>query len=1285
MKPTFLKARPQTAIIRSKTNQHRYLCFVDGKIRSFVTHEKDFLFNLAALFGQLNAGRIGTIALSVASFLMLASPLAQALPTGYDAVAGDVQFSNPSANTLNVVSNSSKAIVNYQTFNVAGHETVNFLLPSASSSILNRVIGGNPSEILGTINSNGNVFIVNQMGIIFGAGSQINVNSLFASTLTISNSDFLNGNLTFGRAPVNSGAVVNDGTINVNAGGFAILASGAVHNNGSINASLGQVHLAVGDKISLALDNNILADVTVDQSLQQAVTHYHDAISNTGSIKADGGLVSLEAQVKDSFYNRIVNNTGEIQALSVAENNGVIELLGRSDNGNALVNNTGKIDVSGTQNAPNAGTIHADGNYLISSGQILAEGQDQGKGGNIHLTSTQGTQLSSGSITSARGAGANSHAGKVIVWSDKNTYFNAGATLDVSGGSVSGNGGFTEVSGKDTVFFNGLAKGNAVNGKGGSILIDPTDIRITSTGPNSDLTTLISSPDGTLARADANVHSGETRLDPATMSGFDNIALEASQDIHVDSAINLTGMTNSGSEALTLRAGRHININDDITTHGGDLFFYADHAFTGAPSDGVGNINIAAGATLATTGSGADGGEVILRAADVDIQGTIDAGNAEVNLEPQGNQDVYVGGGAVAGAFSVDASELANISGDLVDIGDATETGNLYLNGNLDGTAELSGLTEIGLISGGNIVGNNYSISNIDLLLETTSGNVTNDGTTTGSAIDTAIGDLELQTVSGTVKLNELDDITLSDAMNPWDIGTGTVTITAGNDITVAGEITGNGGRLNLNSDTNITISDNITVTDQAYTADNDNNASGAFTLDAGSTLTSDGSVTITADDVDIQGNIDTSSSPEGQVALIPSTSIAIGIGAAGGQPFHVSTAELRNIQSDSVSIGDESIAGGLTVNGNLSNAAGGALEFIETLILGNNDDITTAGVGDTVTAEELWFLSGNGDVGSSGNPFDINVDFLSVRIAGDAHLDEVNAVVLNDEEEGFAANLTLDAGSSIRVGTFDATNSINLIANDHILYALPDGADPALPPELTAPTIHLEAGGYIGSRTNPIGVFGFNTLEVGASGTGPDGYSVSLHGDITSASQMTRLGTIPGNIFLNLPPAPSTPVQQTVNTVVGPATSSVSGAGSTSSGGSTSASSSTGSTSSGSSDSGGSSVNIGGASTSNMVVSGSTIESSPPPVDSSGVSGGTSTDMGGGSTGTIEAPSSSGADSFDSSNTGGDSSGSTPTGDSDSGSNGQSEGSNSDQSSDSSESSDDSSRQDDENHSPPN
>jgi filamentous hemagglutinin family protein len=184
---------------------------------------------------------------------------AWALPSGAQVTQGTASLQVQG--TVLTVTNSVGTVIHWDQFSIAAGETARFVQPSASSQVLNRVIGGNPSQILGSLESNGQVFLLNANGIAFGRGSQVNVAGLVASTLKLDDADFLAGRLNFGSlsgtAPGTSplvvpGAVQQQGTIQTPSGGFVYLLAPQVENTGIIRVAEGKVLLAAGHKVSIA-------------------------------------------------------------------------------------------------------------------------------------------------------------------------------------------------------------------------------------------------------------------------------------------------------------------------------------------------------------------------------------------------------------------------------------------------------------------------------------------------------------------------------------------------------------------------------------------------------------------------------------------------------------------------------------------------------------------------------------------------------------------------------------------------------------------------------------------------------------------------------------------------------------------------------------------------------------------------------------------------------------------------------------------------------------------------
>lgn len=264
------------------------------------------------------------------------------LPTGGAIVAGSGTISQ-SGSTMTVNQTTGSMVANWQSFSIGAGGTVNFVQPSASAVALNRVVGNSASNIYGTLTANGKVYLVNPNGILFAPGSQVNVGGLVASTLNMSDSDFMNGKYVFAKNG-NAGAVINQGS--VTAGDHAVFIGLQVKNEGTVAALV--VGLAAGDKVSLDFSGDKLLNVTVDTAAAGS------SVTNSGTITAPGGLVLMTTGTMDALLNTVVNNTGVIRAQTVASESGVIKLIG------STANVSGTLDAS----APQGG----DGGFIETSG-----------------------------------------------------------------------------------------------------------------------------------------------------------------------------------------------------------------------------------------------------------------------------------------------------------------------------------------------------------------------------------------------------------------------------------------------------------------------------------------------------------------------------------------------------------------------------------------------------------------------------------------------------------------------------------------------------------------------------------------------------------------------------------------------------------------------------------------------------------------------------------------------------------------------------------------------------
>ena len=288
---------------------------------------------------------------SMAAALMLGyGSLALAGPTGGTVVAGQANIGGAPGSTV-INQGSQNAVINWANFNINKGESVQFVQPNSNAVALNRVLGNDGTTILGKLSANGKVFIVNPNGILFGQGASVNTAGLVASTLDISNADFMSGNYKFSGN--GSGRVLNQGSISA-PGGYVALLGANVSNEGTINARLGSVALAAGNAITLDVAGDGLLNVAVDRGAVGAL------VQNGGLIQADGGSVVLTAQAAGDLLKTVVNNTGVIEAHTIDTRGGTIKLLGDMQSG--TVNAAGTLDASAS-----AGKVGSRGGFVETS------------------------------------------------------------------------------------------------------------------------------------------------------------------------------------------------------------------------------------------------------------------------------------------------------------------------------------------------------------------------------------------------------------------------------------------------------------------------------------------------------------------------------------------------------------------------------------------------------------------------------------------------------------------------------------------------------------------------------------------------------------------------------------------------------------------------------------------------------------------------------------------------------------------------------------------------------
>ncbi|MDN7880915.1 GLUG motif-containing protein [Burkholderia aenigmatica] len=291
--------------------------------------------------GKPGSAKRAAAAVSLLGFTALP---AFALPSGETIVSGKADIvRSDDGRTMNINQHTDKLITNWQDFGVAGGEHLKFNQPNSQSLALNRVIGGTGSRIDGQITANGRVFVVNPNGVLFGAGAQVNVGGLVASTQNLSDADFLAGRYRFSGTSTQS--VTNNGSITAAEGGSVALLGARVANNGTIQARLGRVALGAGNAFTVNFDGNGLLNLQVDSGAVDAQA------SNGGLLKADGGEVLMTARAAGNLLDAVVNNTGTIEARGLNTHGGKITL----DGGTVQVG--GKLDASAAEAGAPAGSI----------------------------------------------------------------------------------------------------------------------------------------------------------------------------------------------------------------------------------------------------------------------------------------------------------------------------------------------------------------------------------------------------------------------------------------------------------------------------------------------------------------------------------------------------------------------------------------------------------------------------------------------------------------------------------------------------------------------------------------------------------------------------------------------------------------------------------------------------------------------------------------------------------------------------------------------------------------
>ena len=597
----------------------------------------------SSLYGLAQNHRLKPIAIALACCFCFG---AQANPLGAQVVNGSAAITQ--AGNVLTVTNTPNAIINWQGFSIGAGETTRFVQQSASSAVLNRVIGADPSVLLGSMSSNGRVFLINPAGILVGPGARIDVAGLVASTLNLSNADFLASRLNFGASP-NAGVIQNNGTIVTPEGGTVYLVATRLENNGVITTPKGETILAAGNAVQL-IDTGT-PGVTVK------ITGSDNIVTNLGQLLADSGQIGM--------VGALVKNSGVINANSLVSQGGKVFLRAsnRVEAGGTITSNGnigGDIALLGKEvGVMDAASVSANG--TLGGGTVLVGGDYQGK--NPDVQNAQVTYVASTANISAD-ATQNGNGGKLIVWSDITT--RAYGNLSARGGMNGGNGGLIETSGHYLDVSRINVDASASNGASGGWLLDPINVTITTAvdAGGSLIVGQVPNPSiwsPSLTGSNISNTTIQTALNAGTsvtINTTGTVVPAELGDITVNAAI---AKTSGAAATLTLNASNNIVINQPISSTIGALNLTLNH--------GAANS-----ATLASSLS--------LLGGNVDVQ--------SAGVTGAGTLNVTVGTTTLTGAL---AANTLNLSGGTLNLSSVTATTlpNLTMNsGTLGGTGAVT-------------------------------------------------------------------------------------------------------------------------------------------------------------------------------------------------------------------------------------------------------------------------------------------------------------------------------------------------------------------------------------------------------------------------------------------------------------------------------------------------------------------------------------------------------------------------------------------------------------------
>lgn len=383
-------------------------------------------------------------------------------PDGAQIVAGGARVSGQGSGDVTVSQSTDRAIINWQSFDVGQDESIRFQQPRAESITLNRVTNGAPTQILGSLTANGNVFVINGNGVVFGKEAQVHVGGLVVSTADTDNRAFLRstGQYRFDATGAENAEIVVQGSISARDAGISAFVAPHVVNNGLIQAKLGRIVLAASDRFTLDLAGDGLISFAPDDGF--ARVDGGGGVESTGAISAQGGTILLTANAARDAVNGSVRVDGMVSASGASRNaEGTVSLTGSAGRiaiaatGDVQLGRNAQIDASGST----GGSVDIAGAMLSQDGAIAANGA--GHGGEVRI-GTGGLAFLNGTVS----ANGGTSGGTIEVGAA-----NIASSARISATGTSGSGGTITMVADDHVIATTASQIDASGAAGGKIAL----------------------------------------------------------------------------------------------------------------------------------------------------------------------------------------------------------------------------------------------------------------------------------------------------------------------------------------------------------------------------------------------------------------------------------------------------------------------------------------------------------------------------------------------------------------------------------------------------------------------------------------------------------------------------------------------------------------------------------------------------------------------------------------------------------------------------------------------